>query len=109
VFTANPPLHGPTRQLLAKPFGMKQVAAFDDLVRGVVDKVLAEVAGAGEIDFGFDFTEQVTAGSGRADRPYAIGAAPGRRAGARDDVVLSSCAPLPRRLRPTRPSAPICR
>ncbi|PTR07712.1 MULTISPECIES: cytochrome P450 [unclassified Novosphingobium] len=62
VFTANPPLHGPTRQLLAKPFGMKQVAAFDDLVRGVVDKVLAEVAGAGEIDFGFDFTEQVTAG-----------------------------------------------
>lgn len=62
VFTANPPLHGPTRQLFAKPFGMKQVAAFDDLVRGVVDRVLMEAAGAGDIDFGFDFTEQVTAG-----------------------------------------------
>lgn len=62
VFTANPPLHGPTRQMFAKPFGMKQVAAFDDLVRGVVDKVLKDAAGAGEIDFGFDFTEKVTAG-----------------------------------------------
>jgi len=61
VFTANPPLHGPTRQLFAKPLGQKQVLAFDGLVCEIIETVLEDASGAGEIDFGFGFTEQVTA------------------------------------------------
>lgn len=61
VFTANPPLHGPSRQLFARPLSPKNVAAFRPVIERLLDQLIEEVAGAGEIDFAFQFTEQLTA------------------------------------------------
>lgn len=61
VFTANPPLHGPTRQLFARPLSPKAMPTFQPLVDRLLDALVEEVAGQGEIDFAFQFTEQLTA------------------------------------------------
>lgn len=61
VFTANPPLHGPTRQVFARPLSPKSIPAFLPLAEQLLNELVEEVVDQGEIDFGFDFTEQLTA------------------------------------------------
>lgn len=61
VFTVNDPLHGPTRQVFAKPFMPKFMPRFAEIANRTVPDLIDEVAGRGEIDFGFQFTEKLTA------------------------------------------------
>ncbi len=61
VFTANPPIHGPTRQNFARPLAIKHMAKFAEIATPIVDDLLDQVIDKGEIDFGFDFTERLTA------------------------------------------------
>lgn len=60
VFTANPPLHGPTRQVFARPLMPKFMPGFAEIADRIVAELIDEVAGSGEIDFAFQFTEQLT-------------------------------------------------
>src|SRR5215469_5150130 len=61
IFTANPPIHGPTRNLFARPlmpvFMPRFIAVADRIVLALID----DVAGQGEIDFSFQFTERLAA------------------------------------------------
>lgn len=61
VFTANPPLHGPTRQLLARQFIPKQLPRFAPLIQDTVELLVAEACACESVDFGHQFTERLTA------------------------------------------------
>jgi cytochrome P450 len=77
VFTMNPPVHTELRRGLARPLMPRPVMAFVPLAERVVDDLLEELAGTGEVDFGRDFaavfvtrfwTEQLGLGPGHAGR-----------------------------------------
>lgn len=61
VFTANPPLHAPTRQIFARPISPKHIGKLSQIATAIVDDLVAGLVDAGEFDFGFDFTERLTA------------------------------------------------
>ena len=61
VFTTNPPLHGPTRNIFARHFMPQVVARLVPRARAIVGDLLDESAGRGAIDFEFDFAERLTA------------------------------------------------
>jgi cytochrome P450 len=61
VFTVNPPLHGPTRQVFARPLAVKCMPDFEPVADRLVAELIEELAGQGEIDFSFQFTERLTA------------------------------------------------
>jgi cytochrome P450 len=61
VFTANPPLHGPIRQVFARPLVPQRLPPFSVIADRLVAALIDEVAGQGEIDFSFQFTERLTA------------------------------------------------
>jgi len=61
MFTTNPPVHGPTRQVFARPLMPKFMQPFADIANRIVPQLIDAVVGRGEIDFGLQFTEQLTA------------------------------------------------
>jgi cytochrome P450 len=61
VFTANPPLHGPTRQLFMRQFMPRQLPRFADLIGQTVSTLLVEAHDKGEVEFGHDVAERLTA------------------------------------------------
>ena len=61
LFTTNPPVHGPVRQVYVKPFGPKMMANFSPIADRIVAGLIEEFAGKGEIDFSFAFAERLTA------------------------------------------------
>lgn len=60
AFTSNPPIHGPRRQVIARPLAPKHVAELCTLAKRTVAEVLDEVAGRGAIDFEKQFAMRVT-------------------------------------------------
>jgi cytochrome P450 len=77
VFTMNPPVHTELRRGLARPLMPRPVQAFAPLAERVVDDLLQELVGTGEVDFGPDFaavfatrfwTEQLGLQPGHAGR-----------------------------------------
>lgn len=60
VFTTNPPLHGPTRNIFARHFMPQVVAKLAPQARAIVADLVAESAGRREVDFEFDFAERLT-------------------------------------------------
>jgi cytochrome P450 len=77
VFTMNPPVHTELRRGLARPLMPRPVQAFAPLAERVVDDLLQELVGTGEVDFGRDFaavfvtrfwTEQLGLPPGHAGR-----------------------------------------
>lgn len=77
VFTMNPPVHAELRRALARPLMPRPVQSFVPLGERVLDELLEELAGAGEIDFGTDlaavfvtrfWTEQLGLPDGHAGR-----------------------------------------
>jgi len=60
IFTANPPRHGPMRQALAKPLMPKPVEKLITIAASIVEELLDELSGAGEVDFASAFAEQLT-------------------------------------------------
>lgn len=61
LFTANPPVHGPVRQIYVHPFGPKAMPAFEPIAERAVAGLVERFAGAGEIDFSLEFAERLTA------------------------------------------------
>lgn len=62
VFTTNPPLHGPTRRLLSRQLvPPRNVQRFAPLADRLVADLVQEGAEQGEIEFGRDFAEELTA------------------------------------------------
>ena len=61
VFTSNPPLHAPTRDFFARPLMPKFMPHFVAIADRIVPELIDAVAGQGEIDFGFQFTDLLTA------------------------------------------------
>ncbi|KQZ28320.1 cytochrome P450 [Caulobacter sp. Root1472] len=61
VFTANPPLHGPTRQLFMRQFVPKQLPRFAGLIEATVATLLQEAGARTQVDFGTDVAERLTA------------------------------------------------
>ncbi len=61
VFTTNPPLHGPTRQIIARHFMPRAVNQLQPLAERIVAELVAETADQGVIDFQFQFAEKLTA------------------------------------------------
>ncbi len=57
VFTANPPRHGPMRQVLSKPILPKPVERLASLAEPIVEDLIDRLAGAGEVDFASAFAE----------------------------------------------------
>lgn len=77
VFTMNPPVHTELRRALARPLMPRPVLAFAPLAERVVDDLVEELVGTGELDFGPDFaavfvtrfwTEQLGLAPGHAGR-----------------------------------------
>lgn len=60
-FTANPPIHKPLRQVLARQFMPKSVAALEPLARRVAREIIREVPARAPIDFTVDFASRLTA------------------------------------------------
>jgi cytochrome P450 len=61
VFTTNPPLHGPTRQIIARHFMPRAVTQLQPLAERIVTELVAETADQRVIDFQFQFAEKLTA------------------------------------------------
>jgi len=61
IFTANPPVHGPTRDVFARPLMPIFMPQFTAVADRIVPALIDEVAGQGEIDFSFQFTERLAA------------------------------------------------
>ena len=61
IFTANPPRHGPKRQILARPFLPKSVASLAAIAEPIVEELIDELAGSGEFDLGSAFAERLAA------------------------------------------------
>jgi cytochrome P450 len=61
VFTTNPPLHGPTRQIIARPFMPRAVTQLQPLAERIVAELIGDTANQGVIDFQFQFAERLTA------------------------------------------------
>jgi hypothetical protein len=61
IFTANPPIHGPTRNLFARPLMPIFMPQFIAVADRIVPALINDVAGQGEIDFSFQFTERLAA------------------------------------------------
>lgn len=76
IFTANPPRHGPMRQILSKPILPKSVERLAASAAPIVEDLIDGVAGAGEVDFASAFAEPL---AGRFWE-QAYGMTPGERA-----------------------------
>jgi cytochrome P450 len=61
VFTTNPPLHGPTRDIIARHFMPRAVTQLQPLAERIVAELIWETANQGVIDFQFQFAERLTA------------------------------------------------
>lgn len=61
LFTSNPPVHGPVRQVFVRAFGPKAMADFLPIAERNVADLIAEYADRGEIDFSYQFAEHLTA------------------------------------------------
>jgi cytochrome P450 len=60
AFTANPPIHGPTRKILTNWLGPKQVVLMGGLARETAQAIIDTLADGAEIDFVSDFAETMT-------------------------------------------------
>lgn len=60
-FTANPPIHKPLRQVLARQFMPKSVAALEPIARRITKGIIQEVAAGTPIDFTADFAGRLAA------------------------------------------------
>ena len=60
-FTANPPIHKPLRQVLARQFMPKSVVALEPLARRITKDIIEEVAAGTPIDFTADFAGRLAA------------------------------------------------
>ena len=60
-FTANPPIHRPLRQVLARQFMPKSVVALEPLARRMTKDIIEEVGAGTPIDFTADFAGRLTA------------------------------------------------
>lgn len=60
VFTSNPPIHGPMRQVIARPLAPRHVSELSTLAKRTVAEVIDEVSGRGAIDFEKQFAMRVT-------------------------------------------------
>ena len=62
IFTMQPPVHGPARQLVARQLTAKSVERFRERLVELVDELLDEAVERAEIDFRADFADHVMAG-----------------------------------------------
>ena len=60
-FTANPPIHRPLRQVLARQFMPKSVVALEPLARRITKDIIEEVGAGTPIDFTADFAGRLAA------------------------------------------------
>ena len=60
VFTANPPLHGPTRKILTSWLGPKHVALMEVLAREIAQAIIDNVKDGDEVDFVPGIAEPLT-------------------------------------------------
>ena len=88
IFTANPPRHGPMRQILARQFMPKPVEKLARIASVVVEDLIDELCGAGEVDFATAFAEPL---AGRFWQQV-FGMTPGERD--RTIAALRAMAPL---------------
>lgn len=61
LFTTNPPVHWPVRQVYVKPFGPNMMADFSPIADRIVADLIDEFAGKGEFDFTPEFADRLTA------------------------------------------------
>jgi cytochrome P450 len=57
IFTANPPRHGPKRQILARPIMPRAVESLGAIAAPIVEELIDELAGSGEFDLATAFAE----------------------------------------------------
>ncbi len=57
IFTANPPRHGPMRQVLSKPILPKSVERLATIAEPIVEDLIDDLSGAGEVDLTAAFAE----------------------------------------------------
>lgn len=57
IFTANAPRHGPMRQILSKPILPKSVESLAAIAQPIVEDLIDDLSGAGEVDFASAFAE----------------------------------------------------
>lgn len=62
VFTFNPPLHGPARQILTTWLGPKQLALVEDRARHVAQEIIDRLQHDEEVDFVSAIAERLTVG-----------------------------------------------
>lgn len=60
-FTANPPIHKPVRQILARQFMPKSVVALEPLAQRIARQIIHEIPADAQIDFTSDFAGRLTA------------------------------------------------
>jgi cytochrome P450 len=61
VFASNPPVHGPMRQVIARPLSPVGISSLVQLAKRVAAELIDEVVGRREIDFYSHFSERFTA------------------------------------------------